>query len=205
MSYRGNTPSTLSDVLRYVQALYAQPTAAAPAGLLRTNPKDPSTGIEMLTGERYRKQNGAPPRIVFEQLPQAGKIGPVLEIGARESFSVTETCLARVWGRETTAQPDRYDAAKTLAMQLLDGFKLAAPGYLTGASILREDQTNIETFGEEYQLLVSYTWAVPRDEALRQAAVALALFSDTPQDIDRPNGGTGDTFVIDVIPQNTRP
>lgn len=198
MSYRGNAPSTLSDVLRYVRALYAQ------AGLLR----DPSTnqgGIEMLTGERYRRQDGAPPRIVFEQLAKPGNVGGPLEIGARQSASVTETCLCRVWGAETTADADRYDAAKALAAQLLDGFKIAAPGRLRGAQILREDETSIETFGEEYQLLVSYTWAVPRDEQLRQAATALALVSDSPQDPDRPNGGTGLSFTPAVVVENERP
>lgn len=188
MSYAGPPPSTLSDVIAYIRAVYVQ------AGLLRSVSTDPTTGIEWLDGERYRGQEGAPPRITFEETaPSGSNIGPPIEIGGRQSASLTETVVCRVWGADTTADGDRYRAAKAMAMQLLDAFICTAEGRIFGAQILREDQTNIETFGEEYQLVLSYKWAVPYDNTIRLAAEALGRTSGLP-DPDRGNGATTLTF-----------
>lgn len=198
MSLGGPPPSTLSDVLRYVVALYTQ------AGLVRTNPADPSTGTEILVGERYDQQEGAPPRILF-RVTRDGHLGPVFELTGRSVGSWTQGCEVFVWGRETTSDLDRYDDAMARAMQAQAALQIAGVERATFGKVTRGDGTPIVTFGEDYSFRFEYTWAIPRDAVLEAAANALGAISQTPTDPDRPLGPTGNVFSINVVTHNVRP
>ena len=198
MSLGGPPPSTLSDVLRYVAGLYAQ------AGLVRTVPGDPSTGIEIIVGERYDQQEGAPPRLFFRP-DKRGKLGPIFEITGRSVGSWTHGCMVYVWGAESATDLDRYDAAEALVMQVQAALQIAGVERSSFGDITREDGTSLVTFGEEYSFRFEYTWAVPRDPALEAAALALGLLSQSPTDPDRPLGPTPQTFTVNVAMSNTRP
>ncbi len=242
MSTGGHIPSTLSDVLRFVRAIYAHPsvtpawvlgaayTAGTQAasdgrvytcfspGVALTAPTGPGSQSDangtgwyplFFEGERFDESEGAPPRIwiVQSKSGSGSKLGPVLEIGARQLGSITEACVCYVWGAETVENGDRYDAAKAMILRLVAAFNAAAVGRLEYRRLERGDQTSLVTYGEEYQLEIAYTWAVPRDGAVDTAAAALAEvggYSQAPPDPDRPGGGTGSTFKIAVEMQDTR-
>jgi hypothetical protein len=200
VSLGGPAPSTLSDVLRYVVALYTQ------AGLVRTNPADPATGIEILTGERYDRQEGAPPRLFFRPDKQ-GRMGPVRELTGRSVGTWTHGCNVYAWGAETAADLDRYDAAIALAMQVRAALHLAVAARGGAFEVVRADETSLVTFGEDYMFRFEYTWDIPRDDALERAALALAQangYSQSPTDPDRPHGPTPQTFSVNVVSQNAR-
>lgn len=197
MSLGGTAPTSLAGALRYVRALYAQ------AGLLRTVSTDPSTGIEMLEGERYLHENGHPPRIVFVRDDE--KVGGVLEIGSNEIGSRSQGCTAYVWGAETTDDGTRYDAADALLDRLMAAVNIAGAGRITPGTVQPMKDTNVETFGEEYRWRFEYARQVPRDATLEAAATALAVLSSSPDDPDRPTGGSGLTFNVDIVPTNARP
>jgi hypothetical protein len=198
VSLGGPPPSTLSDVLRYVVALYTQ------AGLVRTVPADPSTGIEILIGERYKKSEGAPPRLFF-QYDDRGEMGPVLELTGRDVASWTHGCWVYAWGAESATDLDRYDSAIALAMQVRAALHIAAAARGGAVEVVRAARSSLNTFGEDYSFRFQYTWSIPRDNALELAALALAATSQSPTDPDRPNGSTGQTFSVNVVAQNARP
>jgi len=198
MSLGGPPPSTLSDVLRYVKALYVQ------AGLVRTLPSDPSTGIEFLVSERYIEQEGSPPRLLFV-IDSAGKLGPVYELTGRSVGTWTHGCRVYAWGAESADDIARNDAAMALMMQAQAALQIAGVERATFGDVVREDDTNIVTFGEEYNFRFEYTWSVPRDAALEAAALALGAVSKSPTDPDRPLGHTPQNFSINVVMQNARP
>lgn len=156
------------------------------------------------TGERFDQQEGAPPRLYFRPDPDE-KIGPVLDIGGREIASRMQSCDVFVWGAETTADLDRYDAADALLDQAIAAVFTAGAGRITMGDVKRQDETSIDTFGEEYRWRFEYARLVPRSDAFEAAAAALALLSKSPEDPDRPNGGNGLTPVVAVVSANARP
>jgi hypothetical protein len=190
MSSQGNTPSTLSDVLRYIEAIYA---------LI------PDETTVFFDGEEHLESEGAPGRIIFVQTEDGGELGPPLAIGANQAASITETVVCYVWGSETVADADRCDDAKARSMRLLAAFKAAAPGRLAMRRLSRMKGTNIVTFGEEWRMTIAYTWAVPQDRAVTKAAKTLGGPSPLPPDPDRPDGNTGMTFTFAPTLLNTRP
>lgn len=179
--------TTLSDVLVAVRALLIA------VGDVRADSN--LGGVELLFGERYLKQEGSPPRIVFVR--EDGDIGPVLAVGARQVNSITETVRCYVWGAETSDDVDRQRAAEALAHRLLNAFKATAPGRLAGKVRLRNSDTNVVTYGEELVLDLAYSYGVPYDDAIWDAAYAAAPDPAlSPPDPDRPQGDTGDTFTV---------
>ncbi len=189
-------PATLDDVLDSVRASFSR------RGRLRDVNTNPG-GVEMLRGERYLRQEGAPPRVIF--VCASGNIGGPIAIGARQTASITESVRCYIWGAETDDDAGRISAARSLAMELINTFKAWAGGRLTGGSLERSIDTNVETFGEEYQLVYNYIWGVPEDEGVWADAYANAVAASPPNP-DKPNGDTGATFGIGAITlTNTRP
>lgn len=195
------TPATLSDVIRSVKLLLGPSPGV---GELRDPNANPN-GVEFLIGERYLREEGAPPRIVL--VPDTnGTIGPALAVGARQVCGITERVRCYVWGREGASglDVDRYDDARARSMRLLNAFKASASGRLRGASLVRGVDSNVETFGEEYQLTLAYTWGVPEDAAVWAAAFALLPVGSPPAP-DQPQGPTANTFATtSVTLANTR-
>lgn len=191
--------TTLSDVLIAVRDLFIA------VGDVSATPTNPPTGIEMLFGERYLKQRGSAQRIVFVR--GDGNLGGPLEIGAREVGSIGETVECYVWGVETADDINRHRAAEAIAHRLMNAFECCAPGRHTSKIRRRNAGTNVLTFGEELVLEVEYTYAVPVDDDIWDAAYAAAPSPAlSPPDPDRPNGDTGDIFTVDPITlANERP
>lgn len=189
MSTGGTPPSTLDDVLAYVRALYVQMA-------------DPTT-FEM--GECFDGSEGAPPRIRFVVTRGQSALGPVLEVGARQLGSISEAVTCYVWGSETLDDADRYRDAKARVMTLLAAFNAAGVGRLVLRRLERGDTTSLITYGEQYQMEIAYVWAVPRSDAVDRAARALALTGASPPDPSRPNGDTGQTMIVNVVSNPTRP
>lgn len=183
MSWQGNTPSTLADVLKYIEALYAQA----------------NDSTVFFTGERHLESEGAPGRIIFLPVRDLSTLGPPRELGARQVGTIREGVRCYVWGAETTADADRYEDARRRMMRLIAAFKNSAPGRLLMGPIVRGDQTDVDTYGEEYQITIAYEWAVPNDRAIAKAAKTLGGPTILPPDPDRPEGDTGKTFVVKEI------
>lgn len=182
MSWQGNTPSMLEDVLKHVQALYAQ------AG---------DTTV-FFTGERHLESEGAPGRVIFVPVKDLSTLGPPREIGARQIGTIREAARCYVWGFEA-ADVDRYTDAHRRLMRLMAALKAAAPGRLLMGPLERGDETDIVTYGEEYRAVIGYEWAVPQDRAIARAALALGGPPKLPPDPDRPEGDTGFSFVTKTI------
>lgn len=190
--------STVHDVIANVIALL---TAVGDARDPNTNPN----GIELLIGERYLREEGAPPRIVFVPTTAGGRLGPPLEIGARQVGSITESVRCYVWGAETSLDVSRYDDAAARCVRLLNAFAASCSGRSTKGAFSRNAGTNIETFGEEYVVELSYTWPVPYDDEIFAAAYATAPSPAlSPPNPDQPTGDTGLTFGVAVTLTNER-
>jgi hypothetical protein len=186
---------------------YAPGTSAGPAGPSGLASQTDAGGVGwtplIYVGERYDRQEGATPRLYFRPSPKERMAG-VLEIGDRQVASRIQACDVFVWGAETTADLDRYDAADALLDLVIAGVFTAGAGRIAGGDVDRQDGTSIETLGEEYRWHFEYARLVPRSDAIEAAAAALALMSKSPDDPDRPNGGNGLTPQINVVVTNTR-
>jgi len=202
VSTGGPVPSMLDDVLAFAIALLVQ------AGEADYPHVDGSGKTEVLIGERYLEQTGAARRILFVPTQDGGELGPPLEIGARQIGSITEGCTAYVWGAETTDDRDRYREAKRIMMKLIATLNEAGIGRRGFGTIRRMTAGDVDTYGEEYRLSFTYTWAVPRDAAIDAAALVLAGqsgYSKSPEDPDRPFGSTGIDFQAEATMENDRP
>lgn len=182
--------STLDDVVAYVIALFG---AIIPA--------DPT---DIKIGDLYNMNEGAPPRVRIV-IGEGGALGPVLEVSAGQVAGITERATCYIWGDPAAADTDENRAAKALGVRLINCFKMAAVGRLKGAQLTRANKTKAAKYGEEYVLLLDYSWGVPRDKVVDAAARALGAMSASPPDPDRPNGDTGSTFHVTVTNANTRP
>jgi hypothetical protein len=113
---------------------------------------------------------------------------------------VKERCTFLIWGAETTADGDRYRAAKSLGIDLINALRLVAPGRLKGLTLRRPYTSDLLTFGEEYRLNVEYSWNVPR----RAAIWNVAITPNAPPDPMRPNGPGTQDFSLDLTPEVDR-
>jgi hypothetical protein len=195
MSVHGDGPpvSTLDDVIEGVRSVLSD------AGLLRVTPGDGL--IEWLIGERYDGQHGTPPR-VFVLVGEDGSVGGPDRVGAGLYVAGTkERCTFLIWGDETTADGDRYRAAKDIGIDLINALRLVAPGRLKSLTLRRPYASDINTFGEEYRLNVEYHWNVPRRARIWNVSITPAA---TPDPM-RPNGPTdNETRSFDLTPDVTR-
>lgn len=155
-------------------------------------------------GERYLKQEGAPPRIVIVET-DGESIGGIA-VGAHQIGGIDESADFYVWGAESASDIDRMNDAKTRWHRLLNALKASAPGRLRCRRRPRLRGTNIETYGEEFVWTVEYTYAVPEDEAVWVYAYANApVPAQSPPNPDKPNGDTGAMFEVgQVTLENTR-
>jgi hypothetical protein len=179
----GPPVSTLDDVLEGVRLVLST------AGYLRTGNHPP--GIEWLVGERYEQSEGAPPRVLV-LVGEDGSVGGPGAVDAGYVAGVTERCTMLLWGDETTADGDRYRAAKQIAVTVVNALRLVAPGRLAGLTLRRPYKTDLLTYGEEYRLTFSYFWRVPRVAAIWSVPVTPI----SPPDPMRPNGDTGLDFTL---------
>lgn len=200
MSDSGAVPSRLPDLLRDTIAVLVQ------AGLADYPHVDGSGKIEILTGERYKQQEGASRRILF--IPGDGKIEGAFEISANQIASRASGCEVYVWGLEHEDDLRRYDDADQILEDLVAALQVCAEARLTSLlpmTVKRMRDTDINTFGEEYRVEFTYGHEVPRSRAIERAARALfAGQSKSPQDPDRPEGSTGKTFHQVVHVENKR-
>jgi hypothetical protein len=169
---------------------------------------DGSGKTEILIGERHLGSEGASRRVLFVP-SKGGKLGPVLEIGARQIRSWTPDCAVYVWGNESANDLDRYREAERITMRVVAALNEAGVGRIEFGSEERLAGTNVVTYGEEFRILFDYSHAIPRDAAIDAAAETLAqagATSQSPQDPDRPDGGSGLSFNgINVTMANERP
>lgn len=192
--------STSADVVRNVVALLIAVGDVAVAN-------DGSGGtMRVWHGEEYLDTNDTPPRVVFVLGEEGGDLGGVLEVGARQVASVTETISVHIWGGGPSDDA-RTDDAKVRGHRLINCFKASAPGRLRGKLLTREQSPKILKHGEEVVVRASYSWPVPYDDAVFAAAYTMA--SDpplSPANPDQPQGSTGQIFAPDPITlDNTRP
>jgi hypothetical protein len=163
--------------------------------------RDPNTnpgGIEILIGERYLKEEGVPPRLVMVRT--TGKSGGALRVGDGNVASWAQGFTAYLWGAETADDATRYDAQDNLVDQVVNAIRKTMPGRAELSTINPLVETNIVTFGEELQLLVTYKRSVPRDGRL------WAVPTDAQPTLDamRPQGDLGTTFVVTPTTDGSR-
>jgi hypothetical protein len=168
------------------------------AGYARDANSNPS-GIEILIGERYLRQHGAPPRLVLVR--GSGDAGGALRIGDGNVGSWGQSFTAFIWGAETLDDALRYDAQDALSDQIVNTIRAIIPGRANITSINPLVTTNVITYGEELQLRVTYTRSVPRDAVIWAVEVTPV---SSPPDPMRPQGDTGDTFSLDATTEGSR-
>lgn len=193
--------ATSADVVRNVVAILSHPLVAFVYDATTT-----PGGARIFHGEEYLDQNDTPPRVVFVLGEDGGDLGPVLEIGARQVASVTEPISVHIWG--AGARDDaRTDDAKARAHRIINAFKASTPGRLRGKLITREQSPRILKHGEEVVIRLAYSWAVPEDEDVYEAAYALApVPALSPPNPDQPGGPTGlEFFTTPITLTNARP
>lgn len=156
----------------------------------------------LLIGERHLPEIDCTPRVVFVLTLDGGNIGPVPKIGAGYVAGITETIKCYVWGAETVEDVERYREAHLITIRILNCFKRTTPGRLTG-KVYKRDKASEQTYGENYQLTVSYTWGVPTDDAIFR--VTSETPGAQPPSPDQPNGSTGANFdVVPILAEPTR-
>ena len=173
--------STLADLLRAIVELFAT--------------VEPTTSIYI--GERYLRQEGKPRRIVL--VSDDGNLGPVLGVGEGTIGGVTLACTAYLWGAETSNDLDRYNDATLLLHRFVNALKRLAGARVKDAPITREKDTNIVTFGEEYQLRFSYEYGIPLDVEVWNYSIPTPSDEQlSPPPYDSPPGTPATTIAIDI-------
>lgn len=165
---------------------------------------DGSGKVGIYIGERYLKEEGAPPRIVFVRADAESNGG--IAAGARQVAGISESVDCYIWGAEGTTDLDRCRDAEARWHRLLNALKASAPGRLKGRRRSRLRGTNVVTYGEEFVWTIEYTYAVPEDEAIWAQAYALAPNpAQSPPNPDKPDGDTGAVFGVGTVTlANTR-
>ena len=181
---QGPPRSTLADFMRAIVERFDAVGATRSA----TNPG----GVELLVGEKWLRAEGFPPRVVLVRT--SGKIGGPPRIGGGDVASVAQGVTAYVWGAETADDLGRYAAQDALLDQLTNVVRAVAPGRAEISTLNPLVQTNVVTFGEEIQALITWSRGVPTDAAVWRAATTP---SDAP-DPARPNGSTGLVFEFEA-------
>lgn len=191
-------PSTLSDVISATIALLV---AVGEADFPHI---DASGLVGIYIGERYLKQDGAPPRIVFVRAD--GETNGGISVGARQVGGIAESVDCYIWGAEGASDEERYRDAEARWHRLFNAFKASAPGRLKAKKRPRLRATNVNTYGEEFVWTVEYSYAVPYDDAIWAKAYELAPApAASPPNPDQPNGDTGAVFGVGTVTlENTR-
>ena len=154
-------------------------------------------GTPIYIGERYLKQEGRPRRIIM--VPDDGTISGVLGIGETAAGGLTQTCTVYLWGAETGDDLDRYDDADALLGRFVNALKRLAGSRVKDAPLAREKDSNVVTFGEEYQIRFSYEREIPTDQEVWNYAIPAP--SDpklSPPPYDAPPGTPASTIAIDL-------
>lgn len=183
--------STLSDVIRLVQAIF---------GYL-------GDGTPIMVGAAYLEEPGpgAPPRVVF--VPDSeGKLGPTTKINAGYVASWTHGCRVHVRGVEPGDDPGRFEPVYLLAARVIDVLKacdpahvIVGPGNPKDASPLAVDAPS----GAEVVFTFAYVRNIAADPAVLRAARQITSVS--PPDPDRPQGSTGKNFDVGTTASASRP
>lgn len=152
-------------------------------------------------GERYLKQHGAPPRIVIVQgdgslaqgsNPRIGDGSNRQRIGDGNPKRYAVEVRAFLWGAESTDDLARYAAVEAMIDLFSNIVDKVAPGAMGFRTVSPTMNANILTFGEDRQVVWSYSRNVPRDGRVWAVPV-------TPQptlDAMRPNGDLGTTYTV---------
>lgn len=148
-------------------------------------------------GERYLKQEEAPRRIIL--VPDAGNFGGVIGAGEGTVGGLVMTCTAYLWGAETADDLDRYDDATALLHRFCNVLKRVAGSRVKDAPITREQATNVETFGEEYQVRFAYEYGIPTDVEVWNTAIPTPSDPQlSPPPYNSPPGTPASTIAIDI-------
>jgi hypothetical protein len=193
-----SAPTTLSDVIASVI------TMLVAVGEADYPHVDGSGLVGIYVGERYLRQEGAPPRIVFVRAGAQSNGG--IAVGARQVGGISASVDCYIWGAEGTTDLDRLRDAEARWLRLFNAFKTCAPGRLRMRQAPRERGTNIVTYGEEFVWTVEYTYAVPYDQQIWDKAYQLApIPAQSPPLPDKPDGETDAVFSIGTVTlENTR-
>lgn len=145
-------------------------------------------------GERYLKQHGAPPRIVIVQGDGSLAPGSTRQrIGDGNPKRYEVEVRAFLWGAETVDDIGRYAAVESMIDTYSNIVDKVCPGAKGFRTVSPTMNANIVTFGEDRQVVWTYSRNVPRDGIIDAVPV-------TPQptlDAMRPNGDLGTTYATD--------
>lgn len=175
-------------------------STAAPSGTGTNTPASTGAGWHPLlyVGERYLKQHGAPPTIVI--VPGPGTIGAPTSIGADNVAKDTEEIRAFLWAGEAADDIARYAAIEDMKDRYVNILRKLIPGKLVMRTVNPVLVSNINTFGEDRQIIAEYTREVPRDAAIWNVPIV----PKSPPDPDRPHGDTGFDFIVEATVEGDR-
>lgn len=154
---------------------------------------------QFLVGERYLKSHGAPGRIILVreggQYGGPDRMAPTAWIAAK-----AQGFRAFLWAAESIDDLKRYDALEDMEDRFVNAVRATMPGRVRISSLNPSVETNVVTFGEELQILVTWERNVPRDAAIW----AVPVTAQPTIDVMRPNGDTGKTFTLDPTTNGSR-
>lgn len=183
--------STLDDLIRVVMAVFS----AA---------KD---GTPIMVGEAYKSDFGAgsPPRVLFVPEKRPGMLGGAPKVNANYLAGWSHGCTVYVRGAESGEDVGRLDAAYELADRVINAVKGASPGRVVLAPGNPDDDSPLpqDAYGADLTFSFSFVRGVAVDPEITRALRTLGSVS--PPDPDRPQGDTGNTFIVETAASVTRP
>ena len=178
---RTTVAQVMADIIRHYVAV-ADPLSAA---------------NRILVGERRKAPLGAPPRLVMVRA--GGNVTGPDTMGDGNLARFPQGFRAYLWGAETVDDLTRYDAVDDMFDRFVNVVRKVIPGRCA-ITVVDPADTSVQTFGEQLQVLVTFSRGVPRDAAVW----AVPVTPVSPPDPMRPNGDTGTMFDLDAAVEGSR-
>lgn len=141
-------------------------------------------------GERYLRQHGAPPRIVI--VPGDGTLEGPGRVGDGNVARDVEEIRAYLWAGEASDDIARYAAIEAAKDAWINILRKVIGGRVQHRTVNPTINANVVSFGEDRQLVATYSRGVPRDAAIW----AVEQTPITPPDPMRPNGDNGLSYTF---------
>lgn len=148
--------------------------------------------VPVYIGERHLVEQSGPGQVWLAPFGRCSWDRPI-KASAGQMFNIRHALIIRVWGVETVADTDRYDATDDLADIVLNVVDRVAPGRAEPVDMTRPD-ASVQSYGEQYAFGFTLSRGVPK---IRKVATLplLALESTSPPNPLNPTGAVGTVTV----------
>lgn len=149
-------------------------------------------GVTVAIGERHNPELSAPPWVWVTPEGRSSWARPI-KMSAGQSFEIKHAVTIRVWGPETVADTDRWDAADDLVDFVTNVVDRVTACRAEPTEFSRPD-ASVQSYGEQYALTFTLSRGVPK---LRETAT-LPLLPQEPASPPDPWNPTGETGTVTV-------